>query len=70
KKGYATEAATYLSKWGFDNLQVRYLVSLINPSNIESIDVAEKIGMRYWKDFLIDSSVLSVYRLLCKSGPE
>jgi RimJ/RimL family protein N-acetyltransferase len=46
-KGYATEAARASLDWGFANLDVPELVSLIQPSNVASIAVAERIGERY-----------------------
>ena len=46
-KGYATEAARASLDWGFANLEVAELISLIQPSNVASIAVAERIGERY-----------------------
>ena len=45
RQGYATEAALASRDWGFDNLDVGRLISLILPANIPSRGVAEKIGM-------------------------
>jgi RimJ/RimL family protein N-acetyltransferase len=63
-KGYATECAKFLSEWGFKNLQAQFLISLIHPNNQNSIHVAEKIGMTYWKDILIGSKLVSAFRLM------
>lgn len=63
-KGYATECATFLLEWGFENLQIQFFISLISSSNKNSIHVAEKIGMTYWKDILISSNFLSAYRVM------
>lgn len=41
-KGYATECATFLLNWGFDNLETEFLISLINAHNESSVHVAEK----------------------------
>ncbi|HKF20711.1 MAG TPA: GNAT family N-acetyltransferase [Candidatus Angelobacter sp.] len=53
--GYATEAAVAALKHGFDNLQLRRIISLIHPDNLASERVALRIGMGFerlvqWKD--------------------
>lgn len=47
KKGYATELASALVKWGFKHLSVDKLVAVIHPQNEKSRKVLEKIGMHY-----------------------
>ena len=44
-KGYASEAAIGVYEYGKDRLDINRFVSLIEPENIRSIKVAEKIGM-------------------------
>lgn len=44
-KGYATEAAIGVYEYGKNKLNLNRFVSLIEPDNIRSIKVAEKIGM-------------------------
>lgn len=44
-KGYATEAAIGVYEYGKNMLDLNRFVSLIEPENIRSIKVAEKIGM-------------------------
>jgi len=48
-QGLATEAATAILQYGFETLGLTRLVSLIEPENIPSQKVAEKIGMAYEK---------------------
>jgi RimJ/RimL family protein N-acetyltransferase len=43
-KGYATEAARALKAWAVDALGLRTLVSYIDPHNIRSAAVAERLG--------------------------
>jgi RimJ/RimL family protein N-acetyltransferase len=43
-RGYATEAARASLDWGFEQLPVDEVVSLIQPDNAASIAVAEKLG--------------------------
>lgn len=46
-RGYATEAAVAVRDYGFGVLCLPRLVALIDPQNAASIRVAEKAGMRY-----------------------
>ena len=45
-RGLATEAARAILKYGFETAGLSRLISVINPGNIASARVAEKIGMR------------------------
>ncbi|MEI4771453.1 GNAT family N-acetyltransferase [Psychrobacillus sp. FJAT-51614] len=48
-KGYATEAALACKNYGFNQLKLNKMVSLIDKNNIPSIKVAERIGMHVEK---------------------
>ncbi|MDZ5473541.1 GNAT family N-acetyltransferase [Bacillus sp. 31A1R] len=65
-KGYATEAAQACRNYGFENLNVDKLISIIDPENIQSIRVAEKIGFTREKDALIFGKVHSIYSSMKK----
>ena len=45
-QGLATEAAQGILKYGFENLNLSRLICLIDPENIASQKVAERIGMK------------------------
>jgi RimJ/RimL family protein N-acetyltransferase len=49
-QGLGTEAAQALRQYGFEKLSLPRLVSLIEPGNIASIRVAEKIGLTFEKE--------------------
>jgi ribosomal-protein-alanine N-acetyltransferase len=49
-QGFATEAAQACREYGFANLGVDRLISLIRPENLASCRVAEKNGMTIWKE--------------------
>lgn len=49
-QGLATEAAIACREWGFANLKVDRLISLIRPENVPSCRVAERNGMAIWKE--------------------
>jgi ribosomal-protein-alanine N-acetyltransferase len=45
-KGYATETATRLIKYGFEDLKFHRLYATCDPNNIGSSRVLEKVGMK------------------------
>lgn len=45
-KGYASEAAFAMLKYGFEELQLHRVVATCQPENVSSYRVMEKIGMR------------------------
>jgi ribosomal-protein-alanine N-acetyltransferase len=49
-QGLATEATIACRDWGFANLPVDRLISLIRPENLPSRQVAERNGMTIWKE--------------------
>jgi len=63
RRGLATEAAIAVRIWGFSNLRVPRLISIIDPRNTASIRVAEKNGMRFTVDVEYDSKVCHVYAI-------
>jgi len=52
--GYATEAAQAVRDYAFEKLGMKRLIALIDPSNIASVRVAEKLGMHYEKDVMFE----------------
>jgi len=53
-QGYATESASSVRDFALITLGIRRLIAMIDSSNIASIRVAEKIGMRYEKEIMLD----------------
>ena len=45
-KGYATEAAYSILKYGFESMKLHRIIATCQPENIPSYRVMEKIGMR------------------------
>jgi [ribosomal protein S5]-alanine N-acetyltransferase len=60
-KGYATEAARGCMEYGFYTLHLNKLVSIIDPRNIPSIRVAEKIGFSKEKESFIFNKKHYIY---------
>ena len=46
-KGYATEIAKALLKWGFENLQLDSIIGVTYKENIASQKVLKKVGMHF-----------------------
>lgn len=46
-KGYATEAALASLRFGFERLKLERIVAVVNPGNVPSQRVLEKLGMTY-----------------------
>ncbi len=48
--GFATEVASSLKDYAFDQLRLKRITALIDPDNLKSEVVATKIGLRYERD--------------------
>jgi ribosomal-protein-alanine N-acetyltransferase len=63
-KGLATEAAREAVKLGFEKYKFPRIVAVINPENVASVRVAEKIGMKYERDVMFkDFGEVAMYAL-------
>lgn len=60
-RGFASEAAKGCRDYGFDQLGLLKLISIIDPNNMPSIRVAEKIGFRKEKESFIFNKNHSIY---------
>jgi [ribosomal protein S5]-alanine N-acetyltransferase len=52
-RGYATEAARAVRDYAFNTLKLPRLIAIVDPQNVASIHVAEKLGLRYEKDAVL-----------------
>ena len=62
-RGLATEAACACRDYGFGPLKLRRLVSLIDPENVASIRVAEKVGLCWEREIARWGKRVSVYAI-------
>jgi [ribosomal protein S5]-alanine N-acetyltransferase len=46
-QGYATEAALAIVRYAFEDLDLSRLICLIDPENLASVNVAQRIGMGF-----------------------
>jgi RimJ/RimL family protein N-acetyltransferase len=51
-KGYATEAASAMRDYALGSLRLRRLIALVDPENVASARVAEKVGMHFEKEVI------------------
>lgn len=62
KQGYATEAATRILEYGFDELGYEYLLTSCDRPNLESQKVAERLGMKQTEEKVINGSSVLFFR--------
>ncbi|MCX6991053.1 MAG: GNAT family N-acetyltransferase [Chlamydiae bacterium] len=62
-KGYATEAAIAISKHAFATMKINHLVSIIDPKNVSSEKVAERVGMQVWKPAVFHGHQVNIFKL-------
>lgn len=63
KKGYATEAATKIIEYGFDELGFEYVVASCDRPNIESQQVAARLGMRQVEERIVNENPILFFRI-------
>lgn len=61
--GLATEAACACRDFVFERLSVDQIISLMRPENLPSRRVAERVGMKVWKEVVWRDLPHMVYRL-------
>lgn len=59
--GYATEAARACATWAFDEFEIPYLTSMIEPANDRSVGVASRLGMTPIRDDLFHDRPMIVH---------
>jgi ribosomal-protein-alanine N-acetyltransferase len=62
-QGLASEAACACLDYGFTQLKADLLISLVRPENVPSCKVAERNGMKIWKETMRQGLLHSVYRV-------
>jgi RimJ/RimL family protein N-acetyltransferase len=62
-KGYATEAAKALRDYGRKNLGKERFIALIQPENVASKRVANKLGMNLEKEIILGGQNVHIYSI-------
>ena len=70
RQGFATEAAAAARDYSFGHLGLRRLMALIDPKNVRSIGVAEKIGLQPEKDIVFRGKAVRVFAMQSLSRGE
>jgi RimJ/RimL family protein N-acetyltransferase len=60
-KGFATEAAGAVLRWGLKRFEPAYFTAMIRPDNVASIAVAERLGMRPVRRDELLGDVVTIY---------
>jgi RimJ/RimL family protein N-acetyltransferase len=69
-QGFATEAATAVCEYAFRTMNIKRLISIIDPKNHKSLKVAKRVGMHFWKDTLYHDLPVHVYVRINQSPPD
>jgi RimJ/RimL family protein N-acetyltransferase len=67
-KGYATEAASRCVRFAFEEMGRDHMISLIDPANVASMRVAERIGETFREEIEVGGHPLRVYRIDRSAG--
>jgi len=62
-QGLATEAAFAICHYAFDDLGIDELISIIDPQNKRSIEMARRVGMHHWKNTTYNGFSVGIYLL-------
>lgn len=63
-QGFATESAAACLRYGFETLKLRRIVGRAMPANQGSIQVLEKIGMRFCCEEIVDGHSARIYEAI------
>ena len=61
--GFATEASRAALEWAWQNVETDHIISVIQPDNVRSIRVAEKIGERFERAAVMNDALVHIYRI-------
>ncbi len=64
-KGYATEVCSAIIDYAREELGFDYICSLIEPENKVSCHLAEKLGLIFEQEMVLDGKVYRKYAVLC-----
>ena len=66
--GFATEAAQASLEYGLLKLKLPLIVGRAHVHNHASIKVLEKIGMKFWKEDIVDDCLVRIYQSFAPMG--
>ncbi len=63
-KGFATEAASASIQYGFDRIELPYILGAAQRQNIASVRVLKKLGMTFEKETIFRGVAMDVYKIV------
>jgi [ribosomal protein S5]-alanine N-acetyltransferase len=63
-EGFATEAALASIQYGFDRIELSYILGAAQRQNIASIRVLEKLGMTFERETIFRGVAMDVYKIV------
>jgi [ribosomal protein S5]-alanine N-acetyltransferase len=63
-KGFATEAASASIQYGFDSIELPYILGAAKRQNAASIRVLQKIGMTFDRETIFRAVPMDVYKIV------
>jgi [ribosomal protein S5]-alanine N-acetyltransferase len=63
-KGFATEAASASIHYGFDSIELPYILGAAQRQNVASIRVLEKLGMKFDRETIFREVPMDVYKIV------
>jgi RimJ/RimL family protein N-acetyltransferase len=54
RQGFATEAAAAVCEHGLKTIGLSRIVAIVEPDNVSSVHVLQKLGMRYQREIMFD----------------
>jgi ribosomal-protein-alanine N-acetyltransferase len=70
RQGLGAEAARALVRYGFDTLELKRLIALIDPAHEASMRPAERVGLSLWKEAEVEGVRSAVYAVARASWPK
>ncbi len=63
-QGLATEAASACLEYAFNTLHLEYVLGIVEPENIASVRVLQKVGMSFIKESLYCAKKVHIYKII------
>jgi RimJ/RimL family protein N-acetyltransferase len=63
-QGLGTEAASACLEYAFNTLHLEYLLAIVEPDNIASVRILQKIGMSFIKESLYYDKKVHIYKII------
>lgn len=69
RQGFGFEAGQAVLEFGFQELNLSSIVAVIWPENLTSINLAKKLGLKFWKAFMWQGRERVAYKICRDESP-